>query len=393
MVKSESTPPKIGVLRWAAEGVWRARIPMAIAFLVSFGLHSVIPIASQIAITPVEAVSIIEIIGAPPPPVPMPEAEVAVDAPPDDGIGAPKAGDKSDEAPPEKKAPDTPVKTPAVKTVPKSNDNALKTKKNEDLRDLAERLRRNRNKGKGTGTGSGGQGGTGDKKGGGATTPTRTVKGKPGSVYQCSKDGLAQEIKVRKSRRITDWVTIVPTVLSPFKTRASLRSYLPRIKQVVSRRTNKVRRLGPVEFALPAEPIRLYLDSPKGWTAVLGKIEGRCLVGVKYTSRLFPLELRGVPARLLNSSGRTVDAVVNIKLYKDASFSIRSTDGVRLPFSQGRLKNSKGIKKTIADHYAAADALKNVAGWFGIDVNKSIRDGRKNRAREDRRKNRKRRRR
>jgi len=387
--------PKTGILKWAAHSVWRAAIPVVVAILLSTGLHVGFPLISKVKIKKTEAVSIMEIIGAPPPDVPMPENDVPIDAPIDEEVGEPMAGEKNEE--PSAAAPE---EAPTPPPANKKPDNSLKLPKNEDLQELADRLRSNRQKrtgsnkaGGGNGKGQGGQGGKGKTKGGGAAQSSRTVKGVPGKLYQCSKHGLVREIKVRKERRISDWVTIIPTVVSPFKSRPSLRSYLPSLKQIVTRDLRGLRRYGPVEFSLPSRTLQLYVEKPSNYTMVVGKSEGRCLIGLKYTRDIFPLEIRKAPVRFLSGGGSTVDAVVNLTLYPDGSFSVKSTDGTRIPFRTGNLKNSSGIKKNIERHFAAVDRLKKVGGFFGIDVDKAVRNKRKKKARSEQRKKRRNRRR
>ena len=405
IVPSENAPP--GILLWAARTAWRARVPALIALVVSVGLHTAFPVAFSVSIDQTDAVSLIEIITAPPPPpMPLPEDKKVIEAPPDEQIGNPKKG-KPDEpagggAP--KKAP--PKKAPPKPKPKRSTDrpNAIKTKPNETTETLLERIARRKaereaklaakngtGRGRGNGTGNGGQGGTGDEAGGGSSGPIRTKYGKPGSVYICHKDGLGQEINVRKSQPLTEWVTVIPTVLAPFKTRPSLGSYLKKVRRVSWRhKKNAPKKLGPAELALPSTPLQMPLDKPRGYRAVMGRTEGECLVGFKWGRQLFPIEFRHVPMRLLDSRNRTVDAVVDVRFLKDGSFTLRSRDGTKLPFRKGLLKNAKGIKDTINQHYNAVRALKEVAGWFGVDVNKVARDARKEEAARRKRAERKR---
>jgi hypothetical protein len=372
---------------------------LALAVLISVGLHSGLPLIWNAEIRQSEAVSVMEIIAAPPPDIPMPESDKVIEAPPDDQIGEPEKGkpvddpgDEGDSKSPDP-APTVPDPEPAPPpplprpTPPSDRPNAVKTLPNENIESLVDRIaRRKRERAEASKRARegrrGGQGGTGDKPGGGSGPRTRTKKGKPGAVYVCHKDGLGQELVVRTERPVADWVTIVPTVLMPFKTRPGLGDYLKRMRQVVWRHRRNVRPMGPVEFALPAETLQMPLDHPPGVRAIVGRPEGRCLVGMKYSRQLFPFSLKHVPIRLLDKRNKTVDAVVDIRFYKDGSFNIKSRDGTKLPFLKGRLKNSKGIKRTIEEHYNAARTLKDIAGWFGIDVNKAVRDARKKKRRD-----------
>lgn len=225
-----------------------------------------------------------------------------------------------------------------------------------------------------------GQGGKGGGEGGGSAR-AQAKKGNPDAIYACTKDGLGPKVDVRFDRPVSDWVTVVPTVLMPFKARPSLGDYLDEVSQVVSRRRGGVERAGPVEFALPATVLQMDVDEPRGVRVALGHLDGRCLVGLKYTKQLFPMTLSRVPMRVVDHANRSQSALVSITLFKDASFELEVIEG-SLPFSKGSLANAKRISDTIEQHYAAARALKEMAGWFGIDIQKMAREARVERAKE-----------
>lgn len=235
----------------------------------------------------------------------------------------------------------------------------------------------------------GGKGGAGERQGeggkgggeGGGSARAQADKGDPQAIYACTKDGLGQKVDVRFDRPVSDWVTVVPTVLMPFQARPSLGEYLDGVSQVVSRRRGGVQRAGPVEFALPATVLQMGVDEPRGVRVALGHLDGRCLVGLKYTKELFPLTLSRVPLRVVDHANRSQSALVTITLFKDASFALEVLEG-SLPFDEGRLANAKGIANSIEQHYAAARAFKEIAGWFGVDVAKMARDARVERAKE-----------
>jgi hypothetical protein len=229
--------------------------------------------------------------------------------------------------------------------------------------------------------GSDGDDGKGGGEGGGSAHAAGGKKGEIEPVYACTKDGLGKRVDVRLERPIDDWVTIMPTVLMPFDTRPGLGDYLGGIAQIVSRKRRGIDKAGPVEFALPANVIQLGVEQPSGVRVALGHLDGRCLVGMKYSRQLFPIELMKVPARIVDNGGRTATALVHIKLYKDASFDIIAEEGT-MPFSSGRLKNADKIASNIEQHYSAARTFKEVAGWFGYDVTKQARSRRNKRAKE-----------
>jgi hypothetical protein len=57
---------------------------------------------------------------------------------------------------------------------------------------------------------------------------------------------------------------------------------------------------------------------------------------------------------------------IDLIIYKDASIEINAVDGTSLPFSQGRLQNSKAIARNIEDHYQAVRLANAVAELFGL---------------------------
>lgn len=206
--------------------------------------------------------------------------------------------------------------------------------------------------------------------------------GDPEAVFACTDTDRGQQVHVRAERAMTDWVSLMPTVLMPFETKPSLSDYLEGTGQVVKRYRSGIKRTGRVEFILPQEVLQLEVERPDDVRISVGRLDARCLIGVNFSKQIFPLEMRRAPIRILNTDTlATHDALVNITLYKDASFDIELVDDKAkpLPFTSGRLKNADAIERSIRDHYAAADALKSVAGFFGIDVVKLSRDRRKER--------------
>lgn len=251
----------------------------------------------------------------------------------------------------------------------------------EQIRKMRARSSKGKKSGKSGGKGADrGDDGKGGGEGGGSAHAAGGKKGKIEPVYACTKDGLGQKVNVRYERPIGDWVTIMPTVLMPFRTRPGLDDYLPGVSQIVSRKRRGIEKAGPVEFALPASVVQLGVDKP-GVRVAIGHLEGRCLVGMRYAKQLFPIELMKVPVRVIDSRGNSATALAHIKLFKDASFDITATEG-SLPFSSGRLQNADNIAGTIEQHYSAARAFKEVAGWFGVDVRKMARERRVERAKK-----------
>ncbi|MCP4504654.1 MAG: hypothetical protein GY822_32520 [Deltaproteobacteria bacterium] len=206
--------------------------------------------------------------------------------------------------------------------------------------------------------------------------------GEPEAVFACTATTRGRQVHMRAERALTDWISLLPTVLMPFRTKPELSEYFEGTGQVVKRFRSGLRRTGPVEFVLPQEVLQLEVEIPQNVRISVGRLDARCLIGVKYSKQVFPLELRRAPIRILNvDTLETHDALVTITLFKDASFALELTDkkATRLPFIRGRLANGDAILRNIQDHYAAVDTLKSVAGFFGVDIAKMSKDARKER--------------
>lgn len=214
--------------------------------------------------------------------------------------------------------------------------------------------------------------------------------GDPRALFACDATTRGDQIHLRAERAVNDWVSIVPTVLLPFETRPSLGDYVDQTTQVVKRGRSGVRRVGSVEMAIPQEVLQLPLDMPPSARLAVGHLDGRCLVGFSYTrgsKDLFPITLHRVPIRMM-FAGKTSKALVDFTLNRDATFAVKLHDKVdaqkqgNLLFKFGRLQNGVGIQNTIASHIQAAKTLSEVASWFGVDVKKMSKEGRKERLKE-----------
>jgi hypothetical protein len=326
----------------------------------------------------------IEVSLLPPPPIPLPEDDKLNVAPNEEDVDAELLDDEPVQQPEESEAQDAeavPVPTPPLPsespTPPaaeppepavESPDGQAATEVNADEQQaerdrrrrerLEERRRRFEERRKKRQRGSGGQRG-------GAPDTGEWKTGQPDAVYACTATDRGTELKVNKERSIHDWATIVPTALAGFRTRPDLGDYLDDMSQIVSRERRGLRRLGFAEMALPNEVMHLELDEPRGVRLAVGRLDGRCLVGIKYASNLFPVALLRAPIRIVDGTNAS-SALVDFVLYKDVSFEMRSVDGTVLPFTKGRLKNGKAITQNIEDHYQAARFAKAVADAFGI---------------------------
>lgn len=240
--------------------------------------------------------------------------------------------------------------------------------------------------GKGTGNGQSTRG-DGDGRGaGGSVGPIK--RGEPDAIYRCSARGLEEKIRVRVQRPFNEWVTVIPTVALAFDARPNLLDYFGQTIHVVSRDKRQLSRVGPGELGIPATLLRLPLEQPSGVTVLLGRPEGRCLVGFRWTKDLFPITLHRVPARFVDRARHTVDALVDVEFHADATFKVTARDGTRLPVRKGRLKNAGAIAANIGTHYGVANAVKGVASWFGIDLGAEDRKARQEKAKRRRAKDR-----
>ena len=222
------------------------------------------------------------------------------------------------------------------------------------------------------------------KKGARTTSLGGKNRGNPDDVYACGPTDLLRRYRVREQRPLTDWVTVVPTALMPFRSRPALGDYLGDVAQVAVRRGRGDKRAGPVEFALPAEVLQLELEQPRGARIALGLLAGRCVVGLRYSRQLFPLTLTQVPARIVGPGLAGTASVVSVTLRKDGSFTLVHEEGDALPFTSGHLKNHREIASNIENHFAAARVIKEMAGWVGMDLAKMAQEDRRKKREKDR---------
>lgn len=189
-------------------------------------------------------------------------------------------------------------------------------------------------------------------------------QGTPDPVYLCTPTDKGAEVQVRTERPITSWMPIIPTVFAHFETRPGLDSYLSRANQVFVPR----KRIGLLDFAAPAEVLQMKLEEPRGVTIAAGRLDVRCMVGLSYRPKLFPITLKRLPVRIIDKQNNTVSALVNLTIFKDASIEILpfDSDQTALPFTQGRLMNSKLIARNIDDHYQAVRLASAFAELFGL---------------------------
>jgi hypothetical protein len=190
------------------------------------------------------------------------------------------------------------------------------------------------------------------------------TQGTPDDVYLCTATDKGEKLRVRTERPLTAWVPIVPTVFAHFETRPGLDAWLRRTSQVYVPR----KRIGLMDFASPPEVMQMKLEQPRGVTIAVGRLDARCLVGLTYRPKLFPIKLSRVPARIVDRQNNSVAALVNITVFKDATIDIEpwNAEQPALPFSKGALQNSKAIARNIEDHYQAVRLANQFAELFGL---------------------------
>ncbi len=187
-------------------------------------------------------------------------------------------------------------------------------------------------------------------------------QGNPQVVHLCTATELGPELQPRTERPISAWMPIVPTVFAHFDTRPNLADYLGRTNQVYVPR----KRIGLIDFAAPPEVLNLQLES--GTRIAVGRLDGRCLIGLRYRPKLFPIQLMRLPARIIDKNNKTVSALINLTIFKDASIEIVpfDKDQPELPFKDGRFKNGAQIARNIDDHFQALRLANAFAELFGL---------------------------
>ncbi len=390
MIEPASKPKKKKPRPWDLDASRTGSVVLVIGVIISFGIHSGIPVAG--VLWPVRSISQM--------PVtmefeslPLPPAEELVDSPdevdsPDDDPDVedepdpepspkpptPKADPKPTK-PDEPASPDEPIvddadddaveapagDPPPIATVPESDlqqriaerdaqrDAWLKERARQKAARDARRAARNKAR-------------EGSRKGG--APEGGSERGNPPPVYLCTPTELGDALQPKTERPITAWMPIVPTVFAWFETRPNLGDYLGRTNQVYVPK----KRLGMMDFAAPAEVLQLELEQPMGTRIAVGRLDGRCMIGLRYRAKLFPIQLMRLPARIIDRNNKTVTALINLTIFKDASIEIVPYDKAQpaLPFRDGRFKNGKQIARNIDDHFQAVRLANAFAELFGM---------------------------
>ncbi|HEY4222904.1 MAG TPA: hypothetical protein VGO62_16215, partial [Myxococcota bacterium] len=259
----------------------------------------------------VEAVSEspVQVTLMPPPPMPLPEADDPVLAPDEDDVDEPKKADlpvqktvktaqqpKKEEKPVDKPPEEAAPPKPSIEDERAAKLAELEAKRAERIAARAQRRAEREAARLKVQEGSGG-------KKGGAPDTGEWKTGKPDAVYLCNGDDKGTELHVMKARPLSEWIPIVPTVLTGFETRPGLGGYLDHIQQVTQRdRSHEPRRIGFIELSLPNDVLQIPLDEPRGVRIAVGRGDARCLVGFKYAANLFPFSIQRAPVRIIDGS-------------------------------------------------------------------------------------------
>ncbi len=212
------------------------------------------------------------------------------------------------------------------------------------------------------------------------TPPPELKQGNSDEVWACEAHDRGFRAGVKAEEPITDWVSLVPTVMFSFPTEPGLTGYMEGVSRIKKRDRRYVNKLGTVELALPSTPIDVAFEDPGGTVGRLGRGDARCLVGFKWNGKkLWPFTVTRMPAELIDEEGHTLRALVDVTFFEDATFELkahREQDGP-LAISKGRLEGGDFIENTIATHLRAAKMATSVSQMIGIDLRRFSETGRR----------------
>lgn len=178
----------------------------------------------------------------------------------------------------------------------------------------------------------------------------------PEAVYLCGAEGPGARLDVTSERDASAYAGVMPSGLFPGR-------YVEGMSQVRTERTPQ--RRGRWRFALPAEVLPIALDAPKGALLAAGRDDARCLVGVELSrgagAGVFPIRFFGVPVRIVDEQDRVSSALVDVRLYDDATFELELNEGGPLPFTRGALYDHEAVGRNLREHYVGARALSDLA--------------------------------
>lgn len=183
--------------------------------------------------------------------------------------------------------------------------------------------------------------------------PAQAAEGEP-PVAVCGAAGAERAARVLEHKSLGRYAHFAPTGLFP-------RRYLEDAVQVFSREGGGPP-LGRIEIALPAELTLVQLDEPKGAVFALGREDARCLVGMSWGERVFPLTFTRVPARYVDDSDRVVPVLIDVTLGADGRFTLRQRGGEPLAIEGGALYDREAVARNLKGRAAGAQIVRQVFG-------------------------------
>lgn len=166
-------------------------------------------------------------------------------------------------------------------------------------------------------------------------------------VYRCGLDGAEALDGVHIRRDLSRLAPILPgQVLSD--------AYLAKIGEVGGRRVGE--RMA-FDLVLPTELLSIPLHEPDVLVAV-GRRDRRCFVRITVGGDLFPLQLLGLPVRVIDDEGTVTAAVVDVGLNIDATVDILKTHEGALPFERGLLRDGKDLGRRMREHQGIFRAVR-----------------------------------
>jgi chemotaxis protein histidine kinase CheA len=210
--------------------------------------------------------------------------------------------------------------------------------------------------------------------------PAELKQGRSDEIWACEAEHRGFRAGVKAEEPITDWVSLVPTVMFTFPTEPGLTGWMQGVSRIKKRDRRYLQKVGSVELALPSTPIEVAFEDPAGTVGRLGRADARCLVGFKWNGKkLWPFTVTRMPAELIDEEGHTLRALVDVTFFEDATFGLKAHHDKDAPLAvqRGRLEGGDFIENTIAGHLRAAKMASSVSKVFGIDLRRFSETGRK----------------
>lgn len=171
-------------------------------------------------------------------------------------------------------------------------------------------------------------------------------------VYACGARDKGAVVAVTAARPMTRYADVVPVGLFP-------PSYLEEVVQIAREGGPS---LGRFEMALPAHEVVVQLDTPAGGVFALGRRDARCVVGFSWARAVFPLTFRSMPARYIGADDDVREVLVDVKLYADASFTLKVLEGDELGFTRGTLYDHEAVSRNLQQRALGARVIRDFFG-------------------------------